>query len=102
MQFAINSLGFPVDRIIIYGWSIGGFTASWVAMNYPEIHAVLLDATFDDVYHLAANVMPSSWKFLVDVTIGHHLNLNVAKQLIKYQGPVLIFRRVRDEVISIL
>lgn len=76
-------------------------TASWAAMNYPDIRALMLDATFDNIFHLAAAVMPASWNVLVDVTVRHHLNLNVAKQLEKYRGPVLLFRRTRDEVISL-
>ena len=41
MQFAIIRLGFTPAEIIIHGWSIGGFPASWVAMNYPDIKAVV-------------------------------------------------------------
>ena len=40
MQFAINELKFPEEKIIVYGWSIGGYTTSWLAMNYPSVHAV--------------------------------------------------------------
>lgn len=77
------------------------FTASWAAMNYPNIRALMLDATFDHVLPLAANVMPSSWKTLVVATIKNNMNLSVAEQLIRYPGPVLLFRRVRDEVIAL-
>lgn len=41
MQFAINKLGFKVDNIVLFGWSIGGYTATWAAMNYPEIKGVV-------------------------------------------------------------
>lgn len=61
----------------------------------------MLDATFDHVLPLAANVMPSSWKSIVATTVKHNLNLNVADQLIKYSGPIVIFRRTRDEVIAL-
>jgi len=101
VQFAIHKLNFPAERIILYGWSIGGFTASWAAMNYPNIRAVMLDATFDHVLPLALNVMPESWKPLVLPTVHHHLNLAVAEQIVKYPGPVLLFRRTRDEVIAL-
>lgn len=37
MQFAIHRLGFRPQNIILYAWSIGAYTASWCAMNYPEI-----------------------------------------------------------------
>ncbi|EFX64945.1 hypothetical protein DAPPUDRAFT_65805 [Daphnia pulex] len=101
IQFALNKLNFPAERIIIYGWSIGGFTASWAAMNYPNVKAVMLDATFDHVLPLAANVMPASWNSIVATTVKYNLNLNVAEQLIKYNGPVVLFRRMRDEVIAL-
>lgn len=70
-------------------------------MNYPNIKAVILDASFDHVLPLAANVMPSSWKSIVTTTVKYNLNLNVAEQLIKYPGPVVLFRRMRDEVIAL-
>jgi len=44
MQFAITNLGFIPDQIILHGWSIGGFPVSWVAMNYPDIKAVVRKA----------------------------------------------------------
>lgn len=75
--------------------------ASWAAMNYPNVRAVMLDATFDHVLPLASNVMPSSWKPLVVSTVKNHMNLAVAEQLVRYPGPVVIFRRTRDEVISL-
>jgi len=73
---------------------------------------------------LAANVMPASWKSLVAVTVKNNMNLAVADQVIKYPGnnfnlfifsfilfilclsiclpgPVVLFRRTRDEIISL-
>lgn len=41
MQFAINKLGFKVENIVLFGWSIGGYTATWAAMNYPEVKGVV-------------------------------------------------------------
>ena len=37
MQLAINKLGFKMDNIIVTGWSIGGYSATWLAMHYPDI-----------------------------------------------------------------
>ncbi len=37
MQYAQKELGFREEQIIVYGWSIGGFPASWLAMHYPRI-----------------------------------------------------------------
>ena len=30
------------DQIILHGWSIGGFTASCLAMNYPDVKGVVI------------------------------------------------------------
>ena len=37
LNFAVSELGFALEDVVIYGWSIGGFTASWLAMNYPGV-----------------------------------------------------------------
>lgn len=41
MQFAINSLNFTPENIILFGWSIGGYSSSWAAMNYPDVKGVV-------------------------------------------------------------
>jgi len=33
VQFAIHKLNFPAERIILYGWSIGGFTGLFLAFG---------------------------------------------------------------------
>ena len=44
MQYATFRLGFPEDKIILFAWSIGGYTASFAALNYPRVKAVILGA----------------------------------------------------------
>ncbi|XP_026736118.1 protein ABHD16A isoform X2 [Trichoplusia ni] len=100
MQFAINELGFRPDDIIMFGWSIGGYTASWAAVNYP-VGALVLDATFDDLLPLAENQMPSSWSLLVKEVIRSYVDLNVAELVTKYDGPVHLIRRTEDEIICL-
>lgn len=91
-------------------------------MNYPHVRAVLLDATFDHgilitiidahflfcntfcyyaVLPLATNVMPASLRSIVASTVKMYLNLDIAEQLIRYSGPVLLYRRTRDEIIAL-
>ncbi|KAM4643578.1 phosphatidylserine lipase ABHD16A isoform 2-T2 [Amazona ochrocephala] len=95
-----TELRFPPRSIVLYAWSIGGFTATWAAMSYPELGALVLDASFDDLVPLALKVLPRSWGHLVTRTVREHLNLNNAEQLCRYQGPVLLVRRTRDEIIT--
>jgi len=100
MQFAINKLGFSPDNILLHGWSIGGFTATWAASHYPDVKGVILDATFDDLLPLAIPRMPEFMETLVRIGIVNHVNLNVAEQLQKYKGPILLIRRRSDEMIT--
>uniref|UniRef100_H3B704 Abhydrolase domain containing 16A, phospholipase n=1 Tax=Latimeria chalumnae TaxID=7897 RepID=H3B704_LATCH len=100
VQYAIYRLGFQIENIIVYAWSIGGFTATWAAMTYPETSALVLDASFDDLVPLALKVMPESWRGLVTRTVREYMNLNNAEQLCKYQGPVALIRRTKDEIIT--
>ncbi|XP_043585203.1 phosphatidylserine lipase ABHD16A [Bombus pyrosoma] len=99
MRFAIDHLKFPEEQIIVYGWSIGGYTATWAAMNYPSIQSLVLDATFDDVLPLAIMTMSSSLEGLVRNIIRDYFNLNIAEQLNRYNGTVLLIRRTEDEVV---
>ncbi|CAO2577224.1 Protein ABHD16B [Lemmus lemmus] len=100
VKYALHRLNFLPEHVVVYGWSIGGFTATWATMTYPELGALVLDATFDDLVPLALKVMPNSWKGLVVRTVREHFNLNVAEQLCRYPGPVLLLRRTQDEVVS--
>lgn len=100
MQFAIVKLGFKPEQIIVYGWSIGGFTSSWVAMNYPDIQGLVLDATFDHLEPLAIPRMPAAMSGLVSRAVRRFINLDVAGQVSKYSGPIRLIRRTRDEMIS--
>ncbi|XP_053578062.1 phosphatidylserine lipase ABHD16A [Bombina bombina] len=100
IQYALYRLGFKLEDIVLYAWSIGGFTATWASMSYPDLSSVVLDASFDDLVPLALKVMPESWRGLVTRTVRKYLNLNNAEQLCRYQGPVLLIRRTKDEIIT--
>ncbi|KAL3068381.1 hypothetical protein niasHT_030672 [Heterodera trifolii] len=100
MQFTVNHLGFQPQQIVLFGWSIGGFAATWAAANYPQVKALILDASFDDVVPLASARMPSVLEGLVRFAVRTHLDLPVAKQLQRYEGPVLLIRRWNDEIIT--
>lgn len=100
MQFAIHRLGFKPQDIIVVGWSIGGFTSTWLAMNYPEIKGLILDATFDTLEPLAIPRMPAILAPIVRQAVTKHINLDVAGQLEQYKGPVTIVRRLKDEMIT--
>lgn len=100
MQFAIHKLGFAPENIILFGWSIGGWSSLFAATQYPNVKGVILDATFDDVLQLAIPRMPSSLSGIVKIAIRDYVNLNNTELMNQFNGPVLMVRRTEDEVIS--
>ncbi|KAK4293852.1 hypothetical protein Pmani_033483 [Petrolisthes manimaculis] len=99
-MFAIHSLGFKEEDIIIFGWSIGGYTSTWAAMNYPKIAGLILDASFDDILPLAKYAMPDFLSPSVTLAIKRYFNLRPGAQLVKYHGPVTIVRRTQDDKVT--
>jgi len=99
MQFAVHKLGYSPENILVFGWSIGGYTATWLGMNYPDIKGLVLDATFDDLLPLAVPRMPAFMSGLVARAVKNNINLGVGDQLAKYNGPVRLVRRSQDEMI---
>jgi pimeloyl-ACP methyl ester carboxylesterase len=76
MRYAIEKLQFSINNIIIFAWSIGGYSACWTAVNYQDIHGLILDAIFDDVLPLAQRQMPKLTSKFVEKTIRYYLDLN--------------------------
>ena len=59
INFAVTKLGFPLEKIYLFAWSIGGFPAAWAVSQYPELKGVIIDASFYDVLPLArARMLP--------------------------------------------
>lgn len=101
MQYAINVLGFSVENIVVFAWSIGGYSASWTAANYQNLRALILDAVFDDVLPLAKQQMPAFAENFVEKTIRHYLDLNNVELLKMYNGPFYLIRRTQDEIMNL-
>ncbi|XP_023938649.1 phosphatidylserine lipase ABHD16A [Bicyclus anynana] len=101
IQYAIIELGFEVQNIVMYGWSIGAYPATWAAVRYPEIKGLILDASFDDLLPLAKNQMPESWARLVKEVVRSFVDLNISELMDMYDGPVQLVRRTEDEVICL-
>ncbi|CAL8077793.1 unnamed protein product [Calicophoron daubneyi] len=100
LLFAVHYLHFQLEQICLFAWSIGGYTATWAAMNYPEIGGVILDATFDNIDELTRKMCPQFLYPLTLAAVRSHLDLNNLGQLIAYDGPVRIIRRSSDEIIT--
>jgi pimeloyl-ACP methyl ester carboxylesterase len=102
MHYAIEKLHFPLKNIIIFAWSIGGYSAIWAAVNYQDIQGLILDAIFDDVLPLAQRQMPLSISKLVEKSVRYYLDLNNLQLLKLYNGPFYLIRRTQDEVMNLI
>lgn len=100
IHYAVAKLGFRLDEIILFAWSIGGFPLSYAAMKYPEVKAVIVDATFDNILALAKCKMPKFASNIVEDIIENYFPLNVEKQLLRYPGPIRLIRRLQEEIIT--
>lgn len=100
VKFAMDKLNFAPSQILIYGWSIGGFTATWAGMRHPSVHGLVIDASFDHILPLARNIFPGILYPFIQLGIKQHFDLDNSRHLAHYSGPVLLIRRSQDEVIS--
>jgi pimeloyl-ACP methyl ester carboxylesterase len=98
MRYAIDELGFAVDSIVVFAWSIGGYSACWTAVNYQNIRGLVLD----DVLPLAQRQMPAFAANFVEKTIRYYLDLNNTQLLKLYNGSFYLIRRTQDEIISLI
>lgn len=100
VKFAMDKLEFAPSQIVIYGWSIGGFTATWAGMRFPNIHGLVIDASFDHILPLARGTFPGFMYPFIEMAVKQHFDLDNSRHLKQYQGPILIIRRSQDEVIA--
>lgn len=93
------------DNIIVFGWSIGGYPTS-VASNIKTqdgqrvVSGVIMDATFDHISPLSAVALPGWFQGIAKGVIHQEWDLDVSRELRTYKGPVLFYRRLRDEILS--
>ncbi len=59
-----------------------------------------MDATFDHIAPLAIPRMPAFLSSVVTAAVEDNVNLDVSGQLARFDGPVRLIRRVKDEMIS--
>ena len=100
IQFAI-SLGFVQNEIILFGWSIGGYSTLFAASIYPAVQGVVLDAPFDDVLLLAMGVVPKFLSSITEIGIKDYCNLNNTRLITQFDGNIKIIRRLKDEFMSV-
>ncbi|KAI6651641.1 E3 ubiquitin-protein ligase HUWE1-like [Oopsacas minuta] len=100
IQYAIEELHYPIESIMLYGWSIGGYSAAYAAACFPKLKGIILDASFDDIVPLAECKMPDLLKFSTVEVLNNYFNLKPHVYLSQYPGPVTLIRRTKDDIIT--
>uniref|UniRef100_A0A183SZE0 AB hydrolase-1 domain-containing protein n=1 Tax=Schistocephalus solidus TaxID=70667 RepID=A0A183SZE0_SCHSO len=85
LLFATCQLNFQTKNIRLFGWSIGGYTATWAAAHMPQIGGLILDATFDMLDELARNALPFLGESITVGLVHSYFDLNIAAQIAR--GP---------------
>uniref|UniRef100_A0A0R3T1E7 Abhydrolase domain-containing protein 16A n=1 Tax=Rodentolepis nana TaxID=102285 RepID=A0A0R3T1E7_RODNA len=98
--FALHQLHFEPEDIRLFGWSIGGFTATWAAMHLPRVGGLILDATFDTLDDLSRGTVPIFGETIPVAVVQRYFDLNNAELITRYPGPIRLIRRSNDEVIT--
>jgi len=88
-QYATGHLGWAKDRVIVYGLSLGGAAAVWVA-SHEQVGGLILESTFMSAYRVMTR-----WP----IVLGDRMqSLARMKQV---RCPVLVIHGTADRVIGI-
>ena len=92
-RYLVDTKGYRPEQIIIFGRSLGGAVAAWLAQQHPP-RALILESTFTSVPDMGARQFP----FLPVRTLAR-INYNTQARLPHIQVPLLIAHSPADEVI---
>jgi len=92
-KYLVEERKFSKDRIIIYGWSLGGSIAAWLAMN-TEPYVLVLESTFVSARVMAQRMFP-----YLPVGLLCRYNYNTIEYVKHVKCPVLVAHSRQDETI---
>lgn len=92
-RYLVEQQGIELNRIIIYGHSLGGSVASWLGSQHPSA-ALVIDSSFTSVADVGAAV----YRYL-PVRLLSRFQYNTRENLQKVRSPVLIIHSREDELI---
>nr|XP_032629872.1 phosphatidylserine lipase ABHD16A [Chelonoidis abingdonii] len=106
--YEVGCLPTPLDAgYSVLGWNHPGFAGSTVSPRLPASGCIYRSlVTMQQTVTVATDVLHCTCLNLhvlgglVTRTVRQYLNLNNGEQLCRYQGPVLLVRRTKDEIIT--
>jgi hypothetical protein len=92
-RYLIETKGYRPEQIILFGRSLGGAVATWLAQQHPP-RALILESTFTSVPDMGVRQFP-----FLPVRALARIGYNTQARLPHIQTPVLIVHSPDDEVI---
>jgi len=94
LRHLIEELGFPEDRVVVFGRSLGGAVAVDLAQN-RKLAGVILESTFPSIADVVSNGIGGKW---LGALAGRRFDS--ASKIGRIQAPMLFFHGDRDDVID--
>ena len=92
-QYLVRTLGIPADRIIVYGRSLGGAIAAWLARRHTP-RLLVLESAFTSLGNVAAELYPWAPTKLL---LGDRYDTETFLQ--EVECPVLVIHSPDDEIV---
>jgi uncharacterized protein len=86
-------LGYPADKIVIFGRSLGGAVAAHIAMQ-KQPAALILESTFTSIPDLGARLYP-----IFPVRLLSRFKYNTVDFVRRVQSPVLVIHSSQDDIV---
>ncbi len=91
--YLVQERGFKPEQIIIFGRSLGGAVATWLAQKHPP-QALILESTFTSIPDMGARQFP-----FLPVRLLARNQYNTINRLPHLSAPILIIHSPDDELI---
>lgn len=92
-RYLMEERGIPPGEVVLFGRSLGGAVAAWLAERHPP-RALILESTFTSIPELGAELYP--W---LPVRLLARIRYDTLRRLPGVSSPVLIVHSRGDEVI---
>jgi fermentation-respiration switch protein FrsA (DUF1100 family) len=96
IHYALGDLGLPIDRILLYGESLGSGVAVQMATEYP-VAGLILEAPYTSVIRRGEAMFPR----VIPVALLLKDRFNSIEKITQVKAPLLLFHGERDTVIPV-
>ena len=92
-QYLVNKKHIKPEQIIIFGRSLGGAVASWLATKY-DAAAVILESTFTSIADMGSHYYP-----YLPIKLINHIKYDTLDRIKSINIPLLIIHSREDEIV---